>query len=603
MANFDWAHPGPAELAIAAEFIQSEDQKELHAVFARPADFDSKLGKFVPPCPYRQLESILKVVLPAIMGFQVPAQSTPEGWETMCNQILNTQRDYTEKENTIWHKIWYGMGEASEIVNVWIDLIPDEFGLAVVKTGLAVIFKLAAKSADKRAKIFRAFEEVKKALVFADPEKMSFQVNAVVAAAADSLYQAIVDSIEDLILLTTNEKSTWRRMLLKLEHRKNNTDVDTILQNLSEKTVDFKQAVDVARDQTIESTGRVVRLTALQTAMVHRDVKVSGKEVTASVEKSQLEIKSKVESESRESRMEIKAEIASLKSSITQTLAEQAVASTRWVLERDRARLRNLEDIEAKNETMKVLLEARRTKEENAWLRRENERLLRRGPVISPQRFCENLLDVFLDERNMPDATRSLDHPNEDLDHVLMYRGQIRARDQSHVQSLLRHDRFLSWLNDENPDLILVNANIRSSGMEGISAISVFCANFITSLLTVRPEDVVVHYFCGLHNILDDDLYPGPIGLVRSLILQLFLKLEHKHRLSLEFINHRDYAEALREHDLETLCHTLHQLLYQFPPDMQVYCIIDTVPLFDTSEMYDDLVIVLDCLRDIRSAA
>lgn len=76
------------------------------------------------------------------MGFQVPAQSTPEGWETMCNQILNTQRDYTEKENTIWHKIWYGMGEASEIVNVWIDLIPDEFGLAVVKTGLAVIFKV-----------------------------------------------------------------------------------------------------------------------------------------------------------------------------------------------------------------------------------------------------------------------------------------------------------------------------------------------------------------------------------------------------------------------------------------------------------------------------
>lgn len=46
--------------------------------------------------------------------------------------------------------------------------------------------------------------------MFADPEKMSFQVNAVVAAAADSLYQAIVDSIEDLILLTTNEKSTCK---------------------------------------------------------------------------------------------------------------------------------------------------------------------------------------------------------------------------------------------------------------------------------------------------------------------------------------------------------------------------------------------------------
>lgn len=239
--------------------------------------------------------------------------------------------------------------------------------------------QLAGKSAEKRDTIFRAFEEVQKALVFADPEKMSFQANTVVAAASDALYQTIVDSIEDLILLTTSEKSTCkkygqltlavslnmfsleRRMMSKPEHRKKNTDVDTILQNLSETTVDFKHAFDVARDQMIESTGRIVRLTAMQTAMVHRDVKVTGKEVTASVEKSQLEIETKVESESRECRMEIKADIASLKSSITQTLAEQAVASTRWVLERDRARLRSLEDIEAKNETMKVLLEARST--------------------------------------------------------------------------------------------------------------------------------------------------------------------------------------------------------------------------------------------------
>ncbi|ROW04740.1 hypothetical protein VMCG_04873 [Cytospora schulzeri] len=460
----------------------------------------------------------------------------------------------------MWHKIWYGIGDSSEVVNVWIDFIPDEFGLAVVKTGLAVIFKLAAKSAEKRDKIFRAFDEVKKALVFADPGKMSFQANADVAAASNALYQAIVDSIEDLILLTTSERSTWRRMMSKLEHRNKQTDVNSILQNLSENTADFKQAVDLARDQMIESTGRVVRLTAMQTAMVHRDLKATGKTVTASVEKSQLEIESKVEFESRQSRKEMKADIASLESSITRTLAGKIAASTRWVLERDRARLRSLLEIEAKNETMEVLLESRRTKEENAWLRRENERLRQRGPVISPQRFCENLLDMFFDEQNMPDAMRSLDHPNEDLDHVLMYRGQIRARDQSHVQSLLRHNRFLDWVNDENPDMILVNANIRSSGMEDLSAISIFGANFITSLFTVRPEDVVVYFFCGLHNRLEEDPYPGPTGLVRSLILQLFLKLEHRYRLNLDFINHRDYVEALKDHQLDILCDTLRHL-------------------------------------------
>lgn len=84
----------------------------------------------------------LKVVLPAILGVQVPMQSTSEGWETMCNQILKAQKDYTERENGMWHKIWYGIGDASDVVSVWIDLRPDEFGLAVVKPGLAVLFKV-----------------------------------------------------------------------------------------------------------------------------------------------------------------------------------------------------------------------------------------------------------------------------------------------------------------------------------------------------------------------------------------------------------------------------------------------------------------------------
>lgn len=45
------------------------------------------------------------------------------------------------------------------------------------------LLQLAAKSVEKRDKIYRAFEEVKKALVFADPEKTSFKANADVATA------------------------------------------------------------------------------------------------------------------------------------------------------------------------------------------------------------------------------------------------------------------------------------------------------------------------------------------------------------------------------------------------------------------------------------
>lgn len=46
-AGLDWIHPGPKELATAADFIQLEDQMKLDAPFAVPATFDPDAGKFV----------------------------------------------------------------------------------------------------------------------------------------------------------------------------------------------------------------------------------------------------------------------------------------------------------------------------------------------------------------------------------------------------------------------------------------------------------------------------------------------------------------------------------------------------------------------------
>ena len=51
-----------------------------------------------------------------------------------------------------------------------------------------------------------AFEGIQQAMVSADPRKVSFQTHEDVAKASESLYQAVVDSIENLILLTTDEK-------------------------------------------------------------------------------------------------------------------------------------------------------------------------------------------------------------------------------------------------------------------------------------------------------------------------------------------------------------------------------------------------------------
>ncbi|KAL9105542.1 MAG: hypothetical protein Q9187_008691, partial [Circinaria calcarea] len=188
-------------------------------------------------------------------------------------------------------------------------------------------------------------------------------------------------------------------------------------------------------------------------------------------------------------------------------------------------------------------------------------------------------------------------HPNKDFERALMQKSKFSTATQGQIQSLLRHNRFFQWMNPYNIDMILVDANIRSSG-PGISAMSVFSATFVAGMVKVNPDEAVAHFFCNSH-VAPRDPWHGPNGLVRSLIVQLLMKLFKSKILSLDFINNRDYLLALEKHDLASLCNTLWTLLYQFPPDTTVFCIIDSISSFDKNATFKDLEIVLDCLQSI----
>lgn len=56
------------------------------------------------------------------------------------------EKAYRKSKEGFWHRFWYGMGNEKEVAKVWLDLIPNEYGLAVVKTGIAVVFKVRSWS-------------------------------------------------------------------------------------------------------------------------------------------------------------------------------------------------------------------------------------------------------------------------------------------------------------------------------------------------------------------------------------------------------------------------------------------------------------------------
>lgn len=222
----------------------------------------------------------------------------------------------------------------------------------------------------------------------------------------------------------------------------------------------------------------------------------------------------------------------------------------------------------------------------------------RRGGVINEVQFCGFIADPPRYDYEEPDIQGFMTQPDKDLDRVSMYQGDFDTKTQSQVQSLLRERRFLGWMRSKYPDLILILADLPSSGLERVAVVSVLCATLTTSLISLNREDCVLHFFCGLH--LDShDTSPGPRGLVRSLIMQVFTHLQHGGLVSLDFIDNRDYVEAIENQDLYALCDTLHALLSQCEPGTSVHCILDSITLFERGVWFRDLKIVLSCLKEI----
>lgn len=220
----------------------------------------------------------------------------------------------------------------------------------------------------------------------------------------------------------------------------------------------------------------------------------------------------------------------------------------------------------------------------------------RRGAVINEEQFCEAIADPPLDEYGVPDIESFAALPNNDWNEISLYRGDFDSRTLSRVQSLLQQGRFLRWMKGAYPDLLLILADLPNSGMEKITAVSVFCATLVTSLIRLRHQDVVIHFFCGLH-VDPQAPSPGPAGLVRSLIMQMFVYLRRDGYLSLQFLNDRAIVQAIEDQDLEILCRTLQSLLDQFEAGTQVFCIIDSITLFDSQEWSTDLQMVLGYLH------
>ena len=227
--------------------------------------------------------------------------------------------------------------------------------------------------------------------------------------------------------------------------------------------------------------------------------------------------------------------------------------------------------------------------------------------VVNLMRLCTILAQPMsaYNPDNPPDLDRMFQHPGVDLAHTLAEQETSSLRARKAKSNQFSVTKVSAYVSHPHPCLILVDANIRESSLDGLSAISVFSSTLATSLMQAYPDTaVVVHFFCGMHSSRNGAWY-GPTGLVRSLIMQLIMKLDAKDpemsTWNLDFIKDRGFFMNLEQHSLSDLCYALHGLLYEFPPDTQIYCLIDSISCFDIGSLLKDLSTVMEQLRTIIS--
>ena len=152
---------------------------------------------------------------------------------------------------------------------------------------------------------------------------------------------------------------------------------------------------------------------------------------------------------------------------------------------------------------------------------------------------------------------------------------------------VMRTRIFQSWLSEsKKSQALLINGN--SDPLENTSSLSLFCAHLAHLFVPAKPV-IVISYFCGLHVDLATDTRANAQGMMISLIGQLLLQARQKNiHFDVSFVVKKK-LKLLAEEDLKTLCNVFRDLVIQLPKDRIMFCVIDGISLYESTDGEADL--------------
>lgn len=469
-------------------------------------------------------------------------------WDEVLQEARFAEQKYNRNAKGLrgmGHRVFRIVGDNAAAANPWLNILPDSEYTSVLCGGLKLIFEAAGRMSDKRQQILEALEDVPKTLAMIERTLENFNADQTLSDLTVELYVRILKAIEGMMQWLV-DKAGWKQIKALL------------LGPLYEKSLDDKIA-DV-KNQIGEIDSRVAFL---------RDSKIIRTDETTTQTKDAVEViqsgVNRLEERYDQQSAVVDCKFNELKSSVDGwngliDLLHQQHIVAEW-------NQKKWQEAERRNQILTLRLAHVNTATN----------------VSKPLITQGNLIGILAVD------------PGGAMDDIQITMRQGISLDpscQGQAYSLMRNSKFEIWLKSSKAQALLVDGNSASVALSRTSPISLLCATLARSLVGVQSA-ICLQFFCGLHTSSNDSL-SGPQGLIRSLTSQLL----SYYNFDLGFINCRSFRDRIQSHEMHHLCELFRTLLRQIPIDNVVFCIIDSISLYERAEWRRDICFVVHKLRE-----
>lgn len=171
--------------------------------------------------------------------------------------------------------------------------------------------------------------------------------------------------------------------------------------------------------------------------------------------------------------------------------------------------------------------------------------------------------------------------------------GTMSNAEKDYASFVATSEKLRLWLTEPTRSCALVIKGAFKHNVS-ISPLSFLCAE-ISHLYGAIPNTIAIGHFCSLHVDSWQNPRANARGMMASLLGQL---LSFREGFDLSFIDKQMIQDAKND-DIRVFCKIFRHLVAQMPKRSTLFCFVDTISIYETSQRLDETRIAFQTLANL----